>query len=399
MIGVGAGGMRPMVVVSALGLVQIFGYGSTYYLLAVLAGPIAQDTGWPVGGIMGSLSIAFLVGAMVSPAVGAAVARAGGRRVLAAGCALIAAGLLILALAPSIWVFTFGWIVIGAGMAGALYDPAFATLGRLYGRKSRNAISVLTLWGGFASTVCWPLSAWFLAEFGWRGTAAIYALIHLCLSLPLVLIFIPHEAPVAAPPPARGTPALQMVPGERLAFWLIAASLVTVGLVSTIISVHLLGFLTAQGQAMAGAVALGALIGPAQVGGRLLDLVFAARHHPIWTMGAGVLAIAMGLILLALGLPWAGVALVLYGAGNGIFSVARGALPMALFGPERYAQIMGRLALPAMAAQAVAPLLASALIGWTGPSGTVQVLVALGLLNLLWIGALVLLMPRLPPPD
>jgi len=153
-------------VVSALGLVQIFTWGSTYYVLAVLAGPIAQETGWSPPWIVGALSVGFLVAALLSPRVGVTIARVGGRQVLATGCVLISVGLTILALATALWVFVLGWAVIGAGMAARLYDPAFATLGRLYGRDARRSISALTLRGGFASTVCWPLSALLLARHG-----------------------------------------------------------------------------------------------------------------------------------------------------------------------------------------------------------------------------------------
>ena len=377
-------------VVSALGIVQIFSWGSTYYLLAVLAGPIAQDTGWPPRWIIGALSIGFMVAAVLSPRVGSAIARVGGRRVLAAGCILISAGLFILALATALWVFILGWAVIGAGMAAGLYDPAFATLGRLYGRDARRSISALTLWGGFASTVCWPLSALLLTEVGWRGTAAAYAIWHICVSLPLVLWFIPREDPLSSPVGRRNEPALRLSPDDRAAFVLTAAILVTSGLVSTIVSVHLLTFLIVQGQNMTAAVALGTLIGPAQVGARLLEMAGGGRHHPIWTMAAAVLFIALGLLLLTCDLPFPGLALVLYGGGNGLFSIARGALPMSFFGPERYAQIMGRLARPALIAQAVAPLIAALLIERTGPFITLAVVAFFAIVNVALMAALAL---------
>uniref|UniRef100_UPI0012FFF372 MFS transporter n=1 Tax=Pararhizobium haloflavum TaxID=2037914 RepID=UPI0012FFF372 len=162
-------------VISALGVVQIFTWGSSYYLLAVLAAPIAADTGWPLSWIVGALSIGLLAAGIVSPHVGDAIGEYGGRPVLAVACLLLAAGLVILALSPSLWVFIVGWVVLGVGMGAGLYDAAFATLGGYYGRSARSAITTLTLWGGFASTVCWPLSALFLEHLGWRGACLTYA--------------------------------------------------------------------------------------------------------------------------------------------------------------------------------------------------------------------------------
>lgn len=145
---------------------MIFTWGSTYYLMTVLAGPIAADTGWSLAAVTGALSGGLLVAGLASPWVGRAIARHGGRPVLVAGCVLIACGLLMIAAAPHLSVFWAGWTVLGFGMAAGLYDPAFATLGRLYGTGARSAITLLTLWGGFASTVCWPLSTLMLEAWG-----------------------------------------------------------------------------------------------------------------------------------------------------------------------------------------------------------------------------------------
>ena len=145
-------------VISALGIVQVLAWGSSYYLMAVLAQPIVNDTGWPLPWVVGALSLGLACGGLASPLVGRWIAQLGGRPVLAAGCTLLAAGLLICAAAPGLPAFYLGWCVIGLGMSAGLYDPAFATLGRLYGEQARSAITALTLWGGFASTVSWPLN-------------------------------------------------------------------------------------------------------------------------------------------------------------------------------------------------------------------------------------------------
>lgn len=179
-------------VISALGVIQILAWGSSYYLPAVLAEPIARETGWPLAWIVGGLSVGLLVAAAVSPRVGTAIQRRGGRPVLALAALLLAFGLITLGLAPALPVFLAGWLVIGLGMGCGLYDPAYATLGRLYGAEARPAITALTLLGGFASTICWPLSAFLVAQVGWRGTCLTYAALHLTVTLPLALWAIPE---------------------------------------------------------------------------------------------------------------------------------------------------------------------------------------------------------------
>lgn len=234
-------------VISALGIVQILAWGSSYYLMTVLAQPIVNDTGWPLPWVVGALSLALACAGVASPLVGRWIARHGGRPVLAAGCTLLAAGLLICAVAPGLPAFYLGWCVIGLGMSAGLYDPAFATLGRLYGEQARSAITALTLWGGFASTVSWPLSTWLLGQFDWRGTVAAYAVLHLLVSLPLILCLVPREPRVPSEVNHEGQDELRLAGLERWAFLVMAAILVLSGLAVTMISVHLLTFLQAQG--------------------------------------------------------------------------------------------------------------------------------------------------------
>ena len=370
------------VVISALGVVMILTWGSSYYLMTVLAAPVAHATGWGLNAITGALSAGLLTAALCSPRVGRMIARHGGRPVLAAGVLALALGLVLLAAAQALWVFWMGWLVLGVGMAATLYDPAFATLGRLYGADARSAITTLTLWGGFASTVCWPLSALMLEMWGWRGVALAYAGLHLCLTFPLVWMILPREVealPAAPDPTAPSDPVSQREARQLL---MMAGLLVLNGLVVVNVSIWLFKLLQAQGITLGQAVALGALIGPAQVGARLIEMAGRGRHHPIWTMIASTGAIALGLVLLASGLRLPALALILYGAGNGLFSIARGALPLALFGPARFPVLMGRLARPALIAQAVAPMAGAFLISAVGEGTTLYLLATLGLINM-----------------
>ena len=381
-------GARRWPVISALGVVQILAWGSSFYLPAVLAGPIAQETGWPLGWVVAGLSLGLLVAAFVSPRVGIAISRHGGRPVLAVAALLLALGHLVLGLAPNLPVYLAGWLVLGFGMGCGLYDPAFATLGRLYGVEARPAITTLTLWGGFASTVCWPLSAFLVAHLGWRGACFAYAGVHLTVTLPLVLALIPHAPALTA---TTDTPRDAIGPlshRDRRVYLVFAGMLVIGSAILALVSVHLLALLQARGVALAAAISYGTLIGPSQVGARLLEMAGKGRHHPLWTLTAAVVLLAVGLLMLVLDLPGLGVALVLYGAGNGIFSIARGTVPLALFGPDRYAPLVGRLARPGLIALALAPLLGTVVLTHGGADALWVVLAGLALANVGLVGAL-----------
>ncbi|WP_407922271.1 MFS transporter, partial [Aureimonas psammosilenae] len=363
-------------VISALGVFEILAWGSSVYLPAVLALPIAMDTGWSLPWVVGGVSVGLLVSAAASPRVGATIALRGGRSVLALGAVLLALGLAVLGLSPNLPVFLAGWLVVGLGMGMGLYDPAFATLGRLYGADARSAITTLTLWGGFASTVCWPLSAFMVEHVGWRGACLAYAALHICVSLPLALVAVPSGVATNI---STGQRFEHRAPSgeQRRAFLLLAGVLVLCSTIFGLVSVHLLTLLQARGETLAAAVAFGAMVGPSQVGARVLEMAGRGRHHPLWTMRAAVALTAVGICSLAFDLLPVAAAMVFYGAGNGILSIARGTVPLALFGPEAHASVMGRLARPAQVAQALAPTAGAAIIAYAGVAATLYVLTAL----------------------
>jgi MFS family permease len=379
---------RRFVVIASIGLAQILVWGSSYYLLAVLAKPIAHDTGWPGTWIIGAFSLGLLTSGLISPRVGHLIERFGGRPVLSASAVLLAIGLLMQAIAPSLPVFVAAWLVIGLAMGAGLYDPAFATLGRLYGEHARSAITHLTLFGGFASTVCWPLSALFVERFGWRGASAAYAAISILVVLPLYLLGVPREAqrPVPTRHGARfGTPATPRRTGDRVAFVILAAGLTVASVIMTVISVHILVLLQTRGLTLATAVGLGALIGPSQVGARVLEAAFGRRQHPVWSLLIATVAVAVGLCMLLGPSSIIGAGLVLYGSGSGIRSIARGTVPLALFGREGYAVLLGWLAMPILIAQAASPLLGSMLMEHLGPNLTIVALVGTAVFNILLV--------------
>lgn len=388
-----------LLVIPVLGVTQILAWGSSYYLLAVLAQPIAGDTGWPLAWIVGGLSLGLLVAGIVSPRVGDGIQRFGGRPVLAASAILLATGLIGLALSPNLPIYIISWLVLGTGMGAGLYDAAFATLGRLYGQRARTAIATLTLFGGFASTVCWPLSAMFVSEFGWRNACLIYAGIHLLVLLPLYVFALPREPrqvmatiPHASAEAERQIATAPTIP--KLLFVLIALVITISSMISAMLSVHLLTILQARDIALAAAVALGAIVGPAQVGARAIEMLISRFHHPIWTKLASTIFVAAGVGMLWMGMPIVAAALIFYGAGIGIESIARGTLPLAVFGERRYPSIMGRIAMPSLIGQAASPSLGALLIEGFGVDGALAALFAVALVNVLLVVTLFIVLKR-----
>lgn len=389
------------VVVTVLGLTQILAWGSSYYLLAVLAPTVAADTGWPLPWIVGGLSLGLMVAGLVSPRVGRAIERHGGRPILAASAVLLAVGLCGLAVAPSLPVYLMAWVVLGLGMGAGLYDAAFATLGRLYGQGARQVITTLTLFGGLASTICWPVSAYLVSAFGWPGACLVYAGAHLALALPLYLFALPDPAGsgelagrLAGKAERGDTHGAATVLPSRSLFYLLAATITLGSAVSALISVHLLSLLQERGLPLAAAVALGALVGPAQVGARAVEMAIGRYHHPIWTLTAATLLVAAGLGQIWAGLPIIALGLMAYGAGIGIESIARGTLPLALFGASGYATLMGRLAMPSLLAQAVSPVIGAFLMQRVGPDGTLTAVFGAALVD---VGLMIALLVQTRP--
>ncbi len=379
------------VVITALGFAQILGWGTSFYFPAVFSGAIVQETGWSLGWVVGGTSIGLLVAGLISPQVGRVISRHGGRPVLLVSSLGFAVGLAGIGLAPVLPVYLAAWAVLGVGMGTGLYDAAFATLGRMYGAGARGPITNLTLFGGFASTVCWPLSAFMIDHVGWRTACLVYAGLHLLVSLPLQMAVV-RAAPTDAPAPDQGTAASAgdetPIANEALVFVLVAMMLALAAGVGSIVVVHLLIFLQERGTDYTTAVGLGTLFGPAQVGARFVERLFGNRYHPIWTMIGSCALMAIGLMLLLVRFPVLALVIVLYGAGFGVSWVGRGTLPLALFGPRRFPLLMGKLAFPTLITLALAPSLGALLIEDLGANTTIGVLTVVALINLVLVGVL-----------
>ena len=351
-------------IVIALGTTQTLAWASSTYLPAILATPIARDLGLSRATVFGAFSVALLVMAAIGPAAGRAIDRLGGRDVLLVSNLVLAAGLTLLGLAQNALMLFGAWCILGAGMALGLYDAAFAALVRIFGTAARKPITGITLIAGFASTVGWPLTAFMDAQIGWRSACFCWAGLHLVLGLPLNWKFIPL-------PLVRGTApaASAAIPGahphvpageRRRAFWLLAMFSAVTAFVTSAMAAHLPGLLAAMGAGTAAAVMAAALLGPAQVAARFAEFAAASRlrFHPLISARIATGLHPLGaLLLIVFGGPplAAAVFAVLHGAGNGMITIAKGTLPLALFGPDGYGAKQGWLGVGARTMQAAAP--------------------------------------------
>ncbi|MFY9688167.1 MAG: MFS transporter [Pseudolabrys sp.] len=379
------------VVITALGIGQILAWGTSFYFPAVFAEPIVAETGWSLGYVVAGTSLGLLVAGLISPQVGRIIDRRGGRPVLLASSLCYAAGLAGIGAAPALPVYLAAWVLLGIGMGTGLYDAVFAALGRMYGSEARTPITNLTLFGGFASTVCWPLSAFMIEHVGWRAACFVYAGLHLFLVLPLQMAVVrPATLGTGSSTASEKRDGNEASPirNEMLIFALLAAVLSIAAGVGSIVVVHLLIFLQARGLDFAVAVSLGTLFGPAQVGARIVERLFGSHYHPVWTMIASCTLMAAGLSMLYGAVPALLVVILLYGAGYGISWIGRGTLPLALFGPVRFPRLMGRLAFPSLIIQALAPSAGALLIEARGVNATIGVLTLLALINVALISAL-----------
>jgi hypothetical protein len=377
-------------VIAALGLGQILAWGTSLYFPAVFGGPIVAETGWSLGYVVGGTSIGLLTGGLISPWVGRWIERHGGRPVLRASSLFYAGGLIGIGIAPNLPAYLVAWVVLGLGMGTGLYDAVFSALGRMYGHSARSAITNLTLIGGFASTVCWPLSAFLIEAAGWRNACFIYAALHLFVVLPLQMMAV-RDQNAARDDIESGGPSGQTaapLPRETAVLVLLGFILSIMASVGAIMLVHLMIFLEARGATFAAAVTLGTLFGPSQVIARAVERLFGGHYHPVWTMIFACAVVALSLVLLSSAFPFLAITIILFGAGFGVGWLARGTLPLALFGPLRFPRLMGKLAFPSLIAQALAPSAGALLIERAGVDWTIDVLTFFALINVVLIAAL-----------
>jgi MFS family permease len=384
--------------VLALGVTQIIGWGTTFYVPAILSRPIAESLDLPLLGVLGAYSWALLLSGLLSRRIGALIDRYGAAPLLAGASLLAAAALALHATAESLLPIWIAWSLIGLGMRAMLYDGAFAALTALAGPGARRAISLLTLMGGLASTVFWPISHLLLESLGWRGTLAVYGALNLLICAPLHFRFAgslpsrdePHgrsEAPTSAPALATSdAPPLAHADARarwaRIAVTLLATAFACHAFIWSSLAVHLPELLQGLGLGAGLAVTVASLMGPAQVLARSAEL-FAQRWLSPVALAVPVFAmLPLSLVPLALPLPQtiAAIAFVaLYGCSNGLLTILRGALPLALIGSRGFGELLGRLAAPSLFVSALSPLIFGQVLEMWGAAVSASLLFLAGI--------------------
>jgi predicted MFS family arabinose efflux permease len=351
--------------VISLGITQICAWGTTLYALGVLGKPIAADTGWSQSLVFGGLTGGLLVSSAVSPSIGRMIDGRGGQAVMSIGSIIMAAGLVLLSLVTDPYAYLAVWALLGVAMRMSLYDAAFAALVQVTPSRGRRAISYLTLFGGFASSVFWPIGHALNAAYGWRNTLLIFAAINIAICLPLhwlglarretaehaVQVVVDGSTAGAGEPPLEGAARLVAM---ALFSLIVAASAVVFGA----LAVHLVPILEAAGLAGTIAVTIASLKGVAQVAGRIWDLTLARKWHPIDVGRVSVAFIPLSFAVLMLGGGNFATALaftLLFGISNGLVTIMRGAVPLALFGAKGYGEVLGILATPYLLLAALSP--------------------------------------------
>jgi MFS family permease len=348
----------PWRAVPVLGVTQIISWGSIYYTPVLILPLVAQERGWSISFVMGGFSVGLLVAGLTSPYVGRAIDRFGGHVVMVLGSLIGALGLWLITHAAGKPAYLAVWCVLGVAMAANLYDAAFGSLGRIFGTGARRPITALTLAGGFASTVSWPTTHFLLEAVGWRGTYLVYAALLALVAAPLHALLPRHRAEAQRPAAGEKEEPVKILPPHGLSFVLVAAAFASYAFVPSGLSAHLLAIFARSGIDAGTVVWIGALFGPAQVGARLIEFAFGRDVHPLWVVRfalSTLLCAFVVLTLLGISTPTAAIFALMFGGANGLITITRGAVPLALFGASGYGRLMGRLAGPWLLVQAAAP--------------------------------------------
>ena len=351
----------PWRAVPVLGITQILSWGTIFYTPVLIVPLIATERGWSISFTMGGFSVGLLVAGLIAPYVGRSIDRFGGHVVMTIGSLIGALGLFLIVHANHPAAYYGVWMVLGVGMAANLYDSAFATLGRIFGIAARRPITAITLAGGFASTVSWPATHFLLDRVGWGGTYLLYASLLAFVSAPLHAFALPRNRYEADVPKTSETEAaVKVLPPHGLPFILVASAFASYAFIPSGLSAHLLAIFARSGIDAGTVVWIGALFGPAQVGARLIEFAFGRNVHPLWVVRFALGALLCAFVMLALlhvSAATAAAFALMFGGANGLVTITRGAVPLALFGASGYGRLMGRLAGPFLLMQSAAPLI------------------------------------------
>ncbi len=379
------------VAVCTIGIVQIIVWGTSFYSLGVLAHPIIAETGWSNTLVFAGLTIGLLASSAISTLAGGLIDRAGARLVMTLGSVLLAVTLALVAISPTVWWYLAAWVAVGIAMRLTLYDAAFAAMVQVSPEGGRRAIAFLTLFGGFASTVFWLIGHQLVTAFDWRTTYWIFAALNLFLAAPLCYVGLARREPpdTQSQPTSAATgqqPVREPLEGRARTIAMALFCLVMSGnaLIFGVGAVHLVGLIEASGVALALAVSIASLKGAAQVAGRVWEIIWGRNLDPV---NLGRIAIALlpfaFVVLLWAGADWltAAAFTLIFGASNGLVTIVRGAVPLALFSAEGYGKVLGIIATPVLLFNALAPMMFAAIVeAWGYRTGT-WILFALALLS------------------
>lgn len=374
----GRDGVAQSWLVNALGLYVLVMYGATYYAISTAAPRIASDLGVSASLIFAAFSLALLFSAALAPRWGRWVDQAGAARSLLLGAVVRAAAVAAMALAPEIWSFFLALVVVQVLGQLTEYDATFAAAVETSGTSARAAMSQITLWGGVASTAFWPITAVLLDQTGWRTMFVMYAGVMLAVCVPIAALWArrPRPASEAGRPRGSGKPggassSANPQPALDAQFVLLAAAFAFAGIAYNL-PVLMLPVLDGLGFGAA-AVLVGMVFGPSQTAGRLFELLFGHRLHPLGVAIVAVAGTALSLLLLLLDATlWSGVMFaVTFGAGVGVGYVVRGSVVLALYGQADYASWLGRLATIRLLVSAFSPLMLLVILEQRGPHSVV----------------------------
>ncbi|MEA2942824.1 MAG: hypothetical protein QOD09_3353 [Bradyrhizobium sp.] len=353
--------------VSVLSFTEILSWGILIYPPVLIMPHLVADHGWSLAFGMAGFSIGLVTSGMLSPTIGHLIDSHGGNIVMSLGALAGALGLVLLTVVDHPLAYLACWLLVGVAMSSTLYDPAFATLTRIFGASARRQITFVTFAGGFASTVGWPATHFLLEHLGWRGTYLTFAAVLACVVAPLNAFALPRTvavAPLPVPGSPMAIPAAPMRP-EGWPFMLLVTAFALHFFILSGVTSNLLAMLQRGGMDAATVVAVGALFGPAQVAARLVDFILAGRTDPLWIARGAVTLTALAFAMLALvgASPLvAALFAIAFGAANGVMTIARGALPLLMFGPVGYGRVIGRIARPGLFVQALAPFVVASAI-------------------------------------
>lgn len=362
----------PWRAVPVLGVTQILSWGTIFYTPVLMVPLVAAERHWSISFTMGGFSVGLLVAGLGSPFVGRSIDRFGGHVVMTIGSLIGGLGLFLIVYATHPIAYYAVWMVLGVAMAANLYDSAFATLGRIFGIGARRPITALTLAGGFASTVSWPATHFLIDRVGWQDTYLTYAALLVCIAAPLHATALPRSRYEASVPVQSDSVApVKVLPPYGLPFILVASAFASYAFVPSGLSAHLLAIFARTGIDAGTVVWIGALFGPAQVGARLIEFAFGRNLHPLWVARFALSSLLCAFVILAflgVSIGTAAAFALMFGGANGLVTITRGAVPLALFGASSYGHLIGRLAGPFLLVQSAAPLVMAFVIERTSDS-------------------------------